>query len=198
MKSEFKKITLILLISTILVLWAIDQTSVYSTSNQRKSSADLILEGARFEAENQVQYDASYIVLSFPGGDVPSNIGACTDVVIRALRNAGLDLQLFIHIDIQEYPERYDIISPDPNIDHRRAENQMIFFDNYFTVLGEDDKWESGDIVYWRVGDGLHTGIISNKKNSDGVNLVIHNSVGRGAREEDVLLRWEIVGHYRY
>lgn len=203
MKSEIKKILLILLISTIITLWAIDQTAVYSTSKRGQSAAELILEGARREIENRVSYDASYMVLAFPGGDVPSDQGACTDLVIRALRNAGLDLQLFMHIDIQENSEYYGIQYPDPNIDHRRAVNQMLFFDCYLEsltleVIGQEKEWQYGDIVYWRTNDDLHTGIISDKRNSRDVPLVIHNSVGRGAREEDVLLRWEIVGHYRY
>ncbi|MFA5557856.1 MAG: DUF1287 domain-containing protein [Methanofastidiosum sp.] len=203
MKSEIKKILFILLISAILTLWAIDQTAVYSNSRQRKPAADLILEGARHEVKNQVRYDASYAILVFPGGDVSSGVGACTDLVIRALRNAGLDLQLFMHIDIQENPEYYGIKNPDYSIDHRRAVNQMLFFDCYLEsltleVIGHEKQWQYGDIVYWRTGDDLHTGIISDKKNSKGVPLVIHNSVGRGAKEEDVLLKWKIVGHYRY
>ncbi len=171
-----------------------------------RSAADWIVIGAREEVKNRTIYDASYVVLDYPGGDVPKDRGACTDVVIRALRKAGYDLQQLIHEDMaahfQEYPDRWGLDAPDPNIDHRRVPNQMTFFIRYGDSLPVDttdhlDEWHWGDVVVWQRPDGLyHTGIVSDRTRSDGIPLVIHNAWM--AVEEDALTRWTIVGHYRY
>lgn len=173
---------------------------------QSWTTADKILLGAREEVNRGVRYNASYEAISYPGGDVPAEHGACTDVVIRAFRNAGFDLQEMIHIDMKEnfnlYPTTYGLSKPDTNIDHRRVRNQMRYFDRFglgltLEVGGHLDQWQWGDVVYWRFPDGqLHCGIISDKTNRGGVPLVIHN--GWLTREEDCLSRWEIIGHYRY
>lgn len=167
---------------------------------------DLILLGAREEVRRGVRYDASYVAIDYPGGDVPRDRGACTDVVVRAFRNAGIDLQQLIHEDMAEhfdlYPQLWGLSGPDPNIDHRRVPNQMTFFERHGTALtlaveGRLDEWRWGDVVYWRFGDGReHCGIISDRTNRRGIPLVIHNA--GVTREEDCLTRWEITGHYRY
>ncbi|MBC7075650.1 MAG: DUF1287 domain-containing protein [Syntrophomonadaceae bacterium] len=167
---------------------------------------DLVLLGARQEVKNHTRYNASYVKIDYPGGDVPSNQGACTDVVIRAFRNAGIDLQELIHEDMQNnfdlYPQIWGLDGPDPNIDHRRVPNQITFFKRYGLELSTDprknpDDWKWGDVVYWRFPNGeQHCGIISDRQKSNGIPLVIHNA--GIAREEDCLLRWEIIGHYRY
>ncbi|HPU01253.1 MAG TPA: DUF1287 domain-containing protein [Bacillota bacterium] len=168
---------------------------------------DLILLGARKEVEKGTRYDASYQAISYPGGDVDPSVGACTDVVIRALRAAGFDLQELIHEDMRRnfelYPQLWGLDGPDPNIDHRRTQNQMFFFERFGEKLTLEvteatlDQWRHGDIVYWRFPGGeQHTGIISDRTNARGIPLVIHN-IGI-AREEDCLLRWEIIGHYRF
>lgn len=169
-------------------------------------SADLILLGARAEAKNATLYDASYQMMNYPGGDVAPDRGACTDVVVRALRHAGIDLQVLIHQDMRanfaEYPQQWGLKSPDANIDHRRVPNQMTFFKRHGQVLPLDsyrdkETWQWGDVVYWRFSNGLeHCGIVSDRRNAQGIPLVIHNA--SVCREEDALLRWEIIGHYRY
>ena len=174
-------------------------------ANELKT-ADRILLGARAEVRNRTRYDASYVAIVYPGGDVPANRGACTDVVVRALRNADFDLQMLIHEDMQanfsEYPSRWGLTRPDANIDHRRVPNQMTFFQRHGLSLTTEvadalSEWQWGDVVYWDTGEGqLHTGIISDWTNEEGVPLVIHN--GWITREEDCLTRWEIIGHYRY
>lgn len=171
-----------------------------------RTTADLILLGARREAQNGTRYDAAYADLEYPGGDVPSDRGACTDVVIRAFRNAGMDLQQLIHEDMQDnfasYPQQWGSAGPDSNIDHRRVPNQIHFFENYgqsltIEVEGQLDQWRWGDVVYWKFADGRdHCGVISDRTTAGGMPLVIHNA-GR-AREENALQRWKIVGHYRY
>ncbi|MDD4550077.1 MAG: DUF1287 domain-containing protein [Syntrophomonadaceae bacterium] len=167
---------------------------------------DLILLGARYEAQNGTSYDASYRTIEYPGGDVPADNGACTDVVIRAFRNAGIDLQQLIHEDMSSnfdiYPQKWGLSGPDSNIDHRRVPNQMQFFKRYGVELPLDvdehlQDWQWGDVVYWRFVNGdEHCGIISDRKNSSDIPLVIHNA-GK-AKEEDALLRYQITGHYRY
>lgn len=165
----------------------------------------LILESAKKQAEEGAFYSAGYVKLDYPMGDVPKDRGACTDVVIRALRAAGYDLQKLIHEDMKEnfkkYPRRES--KPDPNIDHRRCPNQIYFLKKFGIELtketsGENAKsWRPGDIVYWKLDNGLdHTGVLSDRRNSRGLPYVIHN-LGRCA-EEDVLTEWKIVGHFRF
>jgi uncharacterized protein YijF (DUF1287 family) len=173
---------------------------------KERTVPDLVLLGARQEVKNGTRYDASYEVISYPGGDVSMGHGACTDVIIRAFRNAGIDLQQLIHEDMKEnfhlYPQKWGLEGPDANIDHRRVPNQVCFLERYGTSLPlgvseELDKWQWGDVVYWRFPNGRdHCGIISDRTGKDGLPLVIHNA--GSAREEDCLLRWEIVGHFRY
>ena len=170
-----------------------------------RTAADRIVNGAKMEAINGVRYDPSYVRISYPNGDVPANQGVCTDVVIRAPRSAGFDLQMLIHRDMMAhfnlYPRKWGLSRPDPNIDHRRVPNQMVFFRRFGTELPTSTRspdlrtWQPGDIVYWELANG-HTGIVSNVKNNRGIPLVIHNL--STAREEDCLESWPIVGHFRY
>lgn len=172
---------------------------------EKRTTADLVLLGARQEAQNQTRYDGSYQVIGYPGGDVSPEVGACTDVVIRAFRNAGIDLQTSIHEDMlhnfNAYPQKWGLQEPDPNIDHRRIPNQMKFFERHGTALNlsvdETAEWQWGDIVYCKFQNGdEHCGIISDRRRSDDVPLVIHNA--GMAVEQDCLGKWEIIGHYRY
>ncbi len=173
---------------------------------EKRTIPDLILLGARQEVINGTRYDASYEVMSYPGGDVSSDRGACTDVVIRAFRHAGIDLQQLIHEDMREnfhfYPQKWGLNVPDTNIDHRRVPNQICFLERSGTALSHDaseepDEWQWGDVVYWRFSNGRdHCGIISDRTGKGGLPLVIHNA--GSAREEDCLQRWEIVGHFRF
>jgi uncharacterized protein len=166
-----------------------------------------IVAGAKAEAQRGVAYDASYRVIAYPGGDVRADRGACTDVVVRALRHAGFDLQRLIHEDMRrhfsEYPQRYGAPGPDANIDHRRVPNQITFFRRHGIELSRSTTgagaatWQPGDLVYWRLPHGpLHCGVLSDARNDQGLPLVIHNLAE--AREEDCLTAWKIVGHFRY
>ena len=172
-----------------------------------RPTAQKILERARLEVTRGVRYDASYRVMSYPGGDVPSDCGACTDGVVRALRAAGKDLQALIHEDKVRSPSRYPKYSgqkgADKNIDHRRVPNHLVYLGTYGKKLplglsGDDLKtWLPGDLVYVKLPGGLdHCGVISDRKSAEGRPFVIHNlSV---AREEDALTNWKLVAHYRY
>jgi len=152
-------------------------------------------------------YDGSYQRLPYPGGDVPADRGVCTDVVVRALRTArSLDLQRAMHEDIVAHPadyphqRRWRNPAPDPNIDHRRVPNQMTYFQHRGWSRPLDTAsaaYLPGDIVAWDLGRGvLHVGIVTDGRAPTGTPLVVHN-IGAGAREEDILFRFTIIGHYR-
>jgi uncharacterized protein YijF (DUF1287 family) len=163
------------------------------------------VEGAHEEATQNARYDASYVRIAYPDGDVPITQGACTDVVIRSMRHAGYDLQQLIHEDIARRPSAYPRASraPDTNIDHRRIPNQIAFFKKYGEQLTNDvssstlKDWRGGDVVYWETMPGCeHTGVVSDLLGPSGNPMVIHNIAG--CTEEDVLTKWKIIGHYRY
>jgi uncharacterized protein YijF (DUF1287 family) len=172
-----------------------------------QSPTQKIIEKAKAEVARGVVYDARYVRLSYPNGDVPADRGACTDVVIRALRNAGYDLQKLMHEDMRrnfrKYPKRYGLKKPDSSIDHRRTANQIVFFKRFGKELPKttDDKnkrtWQPGDIVYWQLPNGLgHCGILSDNRTKEGRPLVIHNL--HVTAEEDCLIAWKITGHFRF
>jgi hypothetical protein len=173
----------------------------------RSRVARKIVEGARREVERGVRYDASYALLSYPGGDVPADRGACTDVVIRALRNAGFDLQRLIHEDMSAhfrfYPHRYGLAATDPSIDHRRCGNHVVYFRRHgldlpcLATQASARYWQPGDLVYWGSQDSpFHCGVCSDRLDAAGLPYVIHNM--SQAREEDCLSFTEIAGHFRF
>jgi len=166
-----------------------------------------MLQSAMEQTHTTTGYTQKYYVIKYPGGDVPSDTGACTDVVIRSMRRAGVDLQKEVHEDMaanfRAYPQKWGLNSTDPNIDHRRVPNLQKYFERKgkaveITKNGKDYK--PGDIVSWDLnGKGTtHIGVVSNRWNPDtGRYLIIHN-IGWGTRLEDRLFDWEITGHYRY
>lgn len=169
------------------------------------SPASRILEGAKIQVREAAVYTTGYFRIAYPNGDIPRDKGVCTDVVIRAFRHAGYDLQKLIHEDMRRrfktYPRRER--SPDPNIDHRRCPNQTWFLKSYGRTLTNKvsaetlKHWKPGDVVFWKLDSGLdHVGIVSDRKNVRGEPFAIHN-LGR-CTEEDVLTAWKIVGHFRY
>jgi uncharacterized protein len=164
----------------------------------------VILEAARNQVGVTVTYDPSYQTLSFPGGDVPMDRGVCTDVIIRAYRAAGIDLQLLVYRDMKDafshYPRSWGLSRPDPNIDHRRVQNLAVYFSRHGQVLPlskEAADYKPGDIVTWKLSDGRpHIGLIVDEI-ADGRPLIIHN-IGMGAKVEDILFSFTMTGHYRY
>jgi uncharacterized protein len=146
------------------------------------------------------------VKLKYPDGDVPLETGVCSDVVVRAFRKAGIDLQREVHEDMlrawSDYPKRWGASRPDTNIDHRRVPNLMTYFRRRGTSLLPNnnlDDYLPGDVVAWDLGGGIdHIGIITNfMSESEKRCLIVHN-IGSGARVEDVLFAWTIKGHYRY
>ena len=163
-----------------------------------------MLEGAERQVGVTVIYDGSYRRLAYPGGDVPLERGVCTDVVIRAYRNAGIDLQVLVHEDLQRafaaYPQLWGARRPDRSIDHRRVPNLATFFARHgqaLPVSREARDYRPGDIVTWRLASGLpHVGIVSARLEG-GRPLVIHN-IGAGTVFEDVLFANPVTGRFRY
>lgn len=151
-------------------------------------------------------YDPSYRRIAYPGGDVPIETGVCTDVVIRAFRHAGIDLQVLVHEDMKAsfsaYPQSWGLRRPDPNIDHRRVPNLATFLRRRgmavpITRRGAD--YLAGDLVTWRLASGVpHIGIVSDRPVPRSDRRAIVHNIGAGTRLEDVLFAFEITGHYRY
>ncbi len=166
-----------------------------------------LVAAARKQIGVTVSYDPAYTALSYPNGDVPAERGVCTDVIIRAMRSSSArDLQQLLHEDMGKnfsaYPRNWGLTRPDKNIDHRRVPNLQTFFkrQNYqLTLTKEKDpaKYLPGDIVTCIVPPNLpHIMIVSDQKATDGTPLIIHN-IGRGTKEEDMLFRFKLTGHYR-
>ena len=158
-----------------------------------------ILQGAKIEAKNKPTYKSAY----YAGGYPPDNEGVCTDVIWRALKNAGYTLKDMVDKDIKENTNKYLRVAgkPDPNIDFRRVPNLKVYFERNHIVLTTDltkiEQWQPGDIV---VFGSKHIGIISDKRNEKGIPYLIHNG-GQPIREEDFLETYDkyepISGHYR-
>lgn len=163
-------------------------------------SSTKLVQSARSQIGQTLYYDPAYTSLRYPMGDVPIIKGVCTDVVIRALRMQGIDLQQLIHEDMKknfkQYPNKWGLKTTDRNIDHRRVPNIQTYFKRQgYAVQG---SYLAGDIVTWDLPKGLvHIGIVSDRKAvKDGTPLIIHN-IGQGTREENILYQYKITGHYR-
>jgi hypothetical protein len=156
--------------------------------------------------KQSVQYDPSYFTISYPNGDVPSGKGVCTDVVIRAYRKLGIDLQQLVHEDMRTnfhlYPKTWGHSKPDKNIDHRRVPNLMTYFSRFGKVKPLSkvaSDYLPGDIVCWNLGGSItHIGLVSNKKTTDGLRYLIIHNIGAGQVIEDCLFSYKIIGHYSY
>ncbi len=165
------------------------------------------LSSAAIELTNdRVVYDPAYYSLDYPNGDVPPDRGVCTDVVIRAYRKLGIDLQKEVHEDMKlnfgKYPVTWGLTRTDKNIDHRRVPNLMVFFARHGQekpMSKNPDDYLPGDLVCWNLGGGItHIGIMVDKQSRDGKrNLIVHN-IGWGQVLADCLFDFEIIGHYRY
>ena len=164
------------------------------------------VEAAIEQSKVTTGYDPSYVGISYPNGDVSSDTGVCSDVVVRAFRKVSIDLQKEVHEDMTrawaEYPRKWGARGTDTNIDHRRVLNLMTYLkrpDKSLPVTNERADYLPGDVVAWELSDGVeHIGILTNlSSDPDNHYLIVHN-IGAGARVEDVLLAWKIIGHFRY
>jgi uncharacterized protein YijF (DUF1287 family) len=161
---------------------------------------------AKEQTLTPVTYDGSYVRLAYPGGDVPADRGVCTDVLIRAYRKVGIDLQVEVHADMKSafdaYPRAWGLKRPDPNIDHRRVPNLQTFFKRKgiaLAVSANPRDYRPGDIVTWLLPGNLpHIGIVADGASFDGGRPLIVHNIGRGPQLEDMLFDYPITGRYRY
>ena len=163
---------------------------------------------AHERTKHEVTYDGSYFAIAYPGGDVPDNIGVCTDVIIRTYRKLGTDLQKLVHEDMtthfDAYPSKriWGLTKPDKNIDHRRVPNLQAFFSRHgetLTIYADASHYKPGDIVTWMLPGNLpHIGIVSEKIHPKSGNPMIVHNIGRGPKLDDILFSYKITGHYRY
>lgn len=166
-----------------------------------------LIERANRQLEITKNYTQDYFVIPYPNGDVPEETGACTDVVIRAFRAAGVDLQKEVHEDMTVnfalYPTKWGLMKPDPNIDHRRVPNLQTFFtrkEKSLPITQKAKDYLPGDVVAWDLdGKGMtHIGVVSNVYNKEKKRYSIIHNIGGGAAREDRIFEWKIIGHYRY
>jgi len=173
--------------------------------NLKKDFYGKLSDSAMDLTKDRVIYDPKYFVIAYPNGDVPKTKGVCTDVVIRAYRKMGIDLQKEVYEDMKAhfslYPKNWGRKTTDKNIDHRRVPNLMKFFSRKGIVLPISQNsadYRAGDIVCWNLYGGVnHIGIVVEPKNAKGVNMVVHN-IGGGQNLNDCLFSYKIIGHYRY
>ncbi len=150
------------------------------------SPAAAILAGARAEAEKKTPYIMNYEVITYPGGDVEEGTGVCTDLVVRAFRHAGIDLQKAVYEDRKArpaaYPQIWDKKAIDRNIDHRRCPNLVAWLKKHAETMTTEtdadslDEWLPGDVVFY-VHKGAthpwHVGIVSDRRDSDAMPFII-------------------------
>ena len=168
--------------------------------------ATSLVDAAKERLQHFVVYDGAYQVIDYPMGDVAANKGVCTDVIIRAYRQTGIDLQVLVHEDMRSefaaYPDHWGLSRPDSNIDHRRVPNLEVFFTRHGQALPpstDANDYLPGDVVSWRLsGSGRpHIGVISDEMAPSGNPKVIHN-IGWGPQHDDMLFDHPIQGHFRY
>jgi uncharacterized protein YijF (DUF1287 family) len=175
---------------------------------QNENLGTRLSEAAIERTRHHVIYDPSYVAISYPGGDIAQGRGVCADVVIRALRAVGVDLQALVHEDMKAhfsaYPAYWGLAAPDSNIDHRRVPNLETFFRRSGAALPATTNptdYHPGDIVAWNLrgehGYLAHIGVVTGRRGPSGAPLVVHN-IGAGPQLEDVLFAWPMTGHYRY
>lgn len=167
-----------------------------------------LIAAAVAQTQENVTYNGTYFKITYPMGDVPAQYGVCTDVIIRAYRKLGIDLQQLVHEDMRGnfslYPAKknWGQTKTDTNIDHRRVPNLQTFFTRHgkkLTVSSKPQDYKAGDLVTWMLPGNLpHIGIVSDQRSVDGQRpLIIHN-IGAGPQLEDMLFAYTISGHYRY
>lgn len=171
-----------------------------------QTKEDKLSEAALELTKDKVVYDPSYFSIDYPNGDVPKGKGVCTDIVIRAFRKLGIDLQKEVHKDMEAnfnlYPKIWNLKKTDKNIDHRRVPNLMTFFSRKGIekpITNNPKDYNPGDIVCWNLGGAItHTGIVVNKKSIDGKRFMIVHNIGAGQVLQDCLFSFKIIGHYRF
>lgn len=176
-----------------------------STPETTKDFYGRLSDAAISLTKDRIEYDPTYFTIPYPNGDVPKGKGVCTDVIIRAYRKMGVDLQKEVHNDMKKnfgkYPKAWDLKTTDSNIDHRRVPNLEVFFARFGESLqttNNPQDYKPGDIVTWMLpGRHTHIGIVVDKKAPSGRYMIVHN-IGSGQVMEDVIFEYTMRGHYRY
>jgi uncharacterized protein len=182
------------------------QTEVRALPANSSPNLKQLIEGAISQVGITTSYDPSYQKLQYPNGDVPIETGVCSDVIVRAFRKAGTDLQKEVHEDMKgnfsAYPTKWGLRGTDANIDHRRVPNLQAYFarkGKQVATTGNADTFMPGDVVTWDLGGGVdHVGLVVNVWFKPSQRYLIVHNIGAGTRMEDVLFAWKITGHYRY
>ncbi len=165
-----------------------------------------LVKAAQERTKHSVSYDGSYVSISYPMGDVPQDQGVCTDLIIRAYRALGIDLQQQVHEDMHahfsKYPDIWGLQSTDTNIDHRRVPNLQTFFTRNGTELlisNSATDYKPGELVTWMLPGNLpHIGIVSDQFAFNTNRPKIIHNIGSGPVEDDILFKYKITGHYSY
>jgi len=165
-----------------------------------------LVEAAIEQSKITTGYNPSWVKIDYPNGDVSSDTGVCSDVIVRAFRKTGIDLQKEVHEDMtrawSDYPRKWGARGTDTNIDHRRVLNLTTYFNRQgksLPITNDRADYSPGDVVAWELSDGVeHIGILTNLSSEPDKHYLIVHNIGAGARVEDVLLAWKIIGHYRY
>ncbi len=164
-----------------------------------------LLAAARGQIGQTLAYDPNYTKIAYPNGDVPLSRGVCPDVIIRAYRAIGIDLQKLVHDDMAAhfglYPRTWGLPAPDPSIDHRRVPNLRVFLARFGTVLpvsSDPTAFKPGDLITNLPGGHAHIAIVSDVVSPLSGRRMVYQNIGWGARLDDDLLTWEMTGHYRY
>ena len=173
---------------------------------QLRNFAVRLATAALERTEHRVTYDGSYRRIAYPGGDVPDNVGVCTDVIVRSYRAVGIDLQQRVHQDMSEafhaYPSLWGLRRPDPNIDHRRVPNLRRFLERQgasLPITQNPADYQAGDLVSWMLPGNLpHIGVVTDRRSDDTLRPLIVHNIGSGPKLEDLLFAYRITGHYRY
>jgi uncharacterized protein len=193
---------------SLLLCIAVASWAAQTAPASRQEFTRQLVAAAIERTHHSVRYVSAYVGIPYPGGDVPADTGACTDEIIRSYRAVGVDLQKEVHEDMVQnfdlYPSHthWHARRPDPNIDHRRVLNLMLFFQRKgesLPITNRAEDYQPGDLVTWDLGGGVpHIGIVVGQRSRwSGRYLVVHN-IGEGPKMEDVLFSWKITGHYRY
>jgi len=198
-RSTLRQVSIVVAVSLALV------THQFSQEPSDEFATQLV-EAAIERTSHEVTYDGSYRQIDYPGGDIPDGIGVCTDVVIRAYRGVGVDLQQAVHEDMSAafsaYPTIWGLKRPDSNIDHRRVLNLQVFFLRNgikLPVSDNPDDYRAGEIVTWMLPGNLpHVGIVTDQRSSDGIRPMVVHNIGSGPKLEDRLFEFPITGHYKY
>lgn len=171
-----------------------------------ESFSQQLVKAAQERTTHNVKYDGAYQAIAYPMGDVPLSQGVCTDLIVRAYRALGVDLQQLVHEDMRtnfsKYPNHWGLRSTDTNIDHRRVPNLQTFFSRYGNELklSQDvNDYIAGDLVTWMLPGNLpHIGIVSSQRVQDSERPKIIHNIGSGPVEDDILFKYKMTGHYRY